>query len=238
MVYKQLLSLQDRGNILIDARTLLLSRKQAIQGDIVPSSISYIVSAFNRPMMLKTCLASLTSQVSEHNREIIVTDNTLDIDISVAHSFICSYFGVRYIRTMAESCYHSAEMGAALATNEWLCFPSDDSYYVPLFESKMLNFAAMYNWDLVYCDLIYELHRIGQGQGYKVLDVQPKWCHIDKTCFVLRRHLFESFPDKGKDGLYRENSTSSGSDGYLIESLVARPGLRHGKVVEVLAVHN
>ena len=66
------------------------------------------------------------------------------------------------------------------------------------------------------------------------MDVAPQLCCIDKTGFLVRRDAFLAvggFPEKDPRGV------PTGCDGKLAEALVAA-GVAHGKVQEVLVVHN
>lgn len=195
--------------------------------------ISYIVSAFDRPIQLIGCLSSLMSQTHQ-DFEIIITDNASDAfafkenQLAVMglrkHSFVGS---IRYLYTAMETCYHSAEHAAlSCATGEWLCFPSDDSYYVPDFAKFMLEKAGAA--DLVYCDCIYDPRR---GTKYEIMDTKPLIGHIDKTNFIVRKEWFDKvggFPDKKPGGC---------SDGLFIEKAV-QMGARHVKADGVLCFHN
>src|SRR5690348_12921059 len=99
--------------------------------------ITYIVSAYDRPQSLKSCLASLNNQTND-DYQLIVTDNTTDECMSSIHEEICRNFNAFYLNTRQPTCYHSAEIGAKFAWGTWLAFPSDDSYYVPTFAETML----------------------------------------------------------------------------------------------------
>jgi hypothetical protein len=89
----------------------------------------------------------------------------------------------------------------------------------------MIEAAGRENWDLVYSDLI-----AGGAGGHWLMQVEPRRCQIDKTCFILRKSWFQGFARKtGKD--YPQ------ADGLLIEDLVSK-GIRHGRVSQVLVVHN
>jgi hypothetical protein len=55
-------------------------------------------------------------------------------------------------------CYWSAEYAARQAKGDWLCFPCDDCYYVPEFQERMLEIAALYGWKLVLCDAVYRFN--------------------------------------------------------------------------------
>lgn len=190
--------------------------------------ISYIVSAYDRPVQLIGCLASLLSQ-SHQDFEIIVTDNASDsYSNSRAVTKVCGFVDrVLYLHTRMETCYHSAEHAVlSAAKGEWLCFPSDDSYYVPDFAKLMLE--ASVNRDLVYCDCIYDPRR---GGTYSVLDTSPNMGYIDKTNFIVRKEWFV------KVGGFPEKAPGSCSDGLFIQNVVAA-GARHGKASGVLCFHN
>jgi hypothetical protein len=63
------------------------------------------------------------------------------------------------------------------------------------------------------------------GQCYAPVDVHPMMNSIDKTGFIVRSSRFQPFPNSDK------------GDGELIELLVSQ-GIRHGKLTDVLMVHN
>jgi len=121
-------------------------------------------------------------------------------------------------------------MGAKIAQGEFLCLPSDDSYYVPKFAEKMLNAAAQNSWDWVYCDIVYD-ERCGHGR-YTQVETLPRLGWIDKMSFILRRNKFPGFPNKP------DRDEPSCCDGHLAEELVVNPYVRHGKVMDCLGVHN
>lgn len=187
--------------------------------------VTFIVSVFDRPESLNACLGTLRLQSSD----ITVADNSPTEEISRRIRDVCWAHDTLHVRTgqIGRTCYDSAEIVVENATNSsrWLCFPSDDSLYVAGFSEIMLATAESENADLVYCDCLYRSEREG-WPPYTVLNTQPKMCHIDKTCFIVRKSLFHGFPEHPKD--YR--------DGALIESLV-KSGVRHAKAPGVLVVH-
>lgn len=187
--------------------------------------LTFIASTFNRPQVLLLLLNSLQLQ-TEKNFECIVTDNSTDPTLAEQNEFHVKMSGsrFRYLKTNYRECYSSAEEGALLATGKFLCFPSDDNYYLPQFAEMMLRKALNEGLDLVYCDCVY-----GRPKAVPfLLDVKPKVNHIDKGGFLVRRESFKSFPGK---------AAISCSDGWLIEELVKK-GVRHGKVESPLWVHN
>jgi hypothetical protein len=192
--------------------------------------VSYIVSAYDRPVYLQCCLSSLSSQTAAVDYEFIVTCNHTDRDVRVANQEVARRFDAPIHFTVdegARDCYYAAEMAATKARGDWLCFPSDDSYYVPLFLDRMS--AWMTDWDFIYCDMLYTSK--WDSWRYSVMDVRPMRQHIDKTCFLVKRELFHGFPGK-------KNGAPCEADGELAEELVSR-GVRHGKASGgALVVHN
>ncbi len=198
-----------------------------------PIAISFIVSAYNRPRFLVACLASLQLQTEHY--EIIVCINATEQHMIKPHIEVCKRFGVAYILTGklgAPNSYFSSEMAIGRTHGEFLCFPSDDSQYFPCFSDLMIRAAREHNYDLVYCDMVYDPMRLVQRQGrYGVLRTKPVVGHIDKTNFIVKRAWFTGWPGKRIEG-------GSPSDGLLAEDLVRR-GARHGKPGDsILAVHN
>lgn len=197
--------------------------------------ISFVISAFNRPLALRTCLSSLVQQ-THPDIEVLVVDNSDSSGMSDGNADECEmYSSFKYLYTgrVTEiedtmhkySLYKATEIGVSQSTGDWLCFPNDDSYYCPWFAERMLHAAEKNNWDLVYCDIV-----MGGSGGHHVLEAAPKRCCIDKTNFLLRRDWFQGF-SHGHDEDYPQ------ADGFMIEELVRR-GIRHGRVPEVLVVHN
>jgi glycosyltransferase involved in cell wall biosynthesis len=190
--------------------------------------LSFIVSTFNRPAMLPVALHSLAAQTFT-DFEVIVTDNSLE---QQANRELIEGMDKRFCHIDTSSLpgsspYHSAEYAVKdYATGEFLCFPSDDSYYVPCFAEIMIEATKL--WDLVYCDMVYDARF--NGNCYAAVNVQPIVNCIDKTGFILRRSWFDEFPGKVIDGPCK-------ADGELIEQLL-RQGIKHGKVPGLLMVHN
>ena len=189
--------------------------------------VSFIVSAYDRPEHLKLCLQSLVLQTMT-DWDAIVMDNAVSPEARMAHWSVCSGARVRYVATPSPhnvSCYHSADYAVQhIAKGEWLCFPSDDSYYVPQFAERMLAAADAGGWQLVYSNLVW-----GRQGIHTQLDCKPQLCCIDKTNFMIRRDKMIPFPGK-------QNGPCC-ADGHLIDVLVA-DGIVVGKVDQLLVVHN
>lgn len=197
--------------------------------------LSFIIGAFNRPGRLRTCLASIADQTFT-DWEAVVVDNSDDpkaivfqerlrlIDPRIRYEEI----GQRSFdpRLGMRSLYTASEIGVSMTTGEWLCFPNDDSYYVPWFAERMLAFADRHNYEFVFCNLVHGRPDI----LHYALDCQPHCCAIDKTNFLMKRSWFPAeWPAK---------VTEYGvADGRLVDYLVAK-GIRRGKLGQLLVVHN
>lgn len=202
--------------------------------------LSFIVSAFNRPARLRTCLCSLVDQTFE-DWEILVVDNSDDPKAIVQQEVFCHHLSrlasrrIRYEhigqrsfdeRIGIRSVYTATEIGVGMTSGEWLCYPNDDSYYCPWFAERMLGYSEKNNLDLVYCDFV-------QGRQdllHRFFSSEARGGMIDKTNFIYKREWFQTFPEQftGNYGV---------ADGVLINALVARR-IRHGKLPQVLVVHN
>ena len=180
---------------------------------------SFIVSTFNRPWHLRCLLASLAIQ-NERDFEVIITDNNIHISVNALNATVINELHdsrFRHVKAAKGNCYESANFGASLAQGEYLCFPSDDNYYIPDFLKRMLKQKT----DLIYCDMI---HR----HQYRTFNVSPRISRIDKGGFLIRRSKFRPFPWK------RSIVTA---DGMLIEELIKHK-ISHAKAKGVLWVHN
>jgi hypothetical protein len=201
--------------------------------------VTYIVSAFNRPASLPCCLWSLKVQ-TDSDFEVIVADNSTREGEQLRHAVAVRQLNdlrFRHVNTAQHAtvppwdCYWAAEWVIEHeARGEWLCFPSDDSYYVPIFQEALLDAANGNGWKFVYCDMLYDRRLSGR---YERMDVSPVPSAIDKTGFLIHREAFIGFPWKWTEGETRGASC----DGYLAAEVVGRK-LPHGKVNEVLCVHN
>lgn len=181
--------------------------------------------------MLAACLASLAVQSTPH--ETIVCYNGPAGEGLAEHRKLCRYFGARLMKTGemgATCCYSSAELAAKTAKGEWLCFPSDDSLYVADFGDIMVRAADFGDWELVYCNVIFDpmSNILRPYERYGLLKTEPKHNSIDKGSFLVKRSWFRGFPSK--------RIGPTGADGHLIEELLKR-GARHGKAPGFLAIH-
>jgi hypothetical protein len=184
--------------------------------------------------MLAVVLHSLAVQTYP-DFEAIITDNS-SIETQLLNRRTVTELRdarFRHIDTSAlvevKDCYWTAEWAVANeCRGDWLCFPSDDSYYVPCFAETLIKAAEMNRWELVYCNMLYDARF--NGQFYAPVNVQPMKNSIDKTGFLLKRNRFRTFPGKVLEGPCK-------ADGELIESLLEE-GIYHGKVPDFLMVHN
>jgi len=198
--------------------------------------LSWIIGSFNRPGRMRTCLASIVDQEPYGDWEAIVTDNSDNAECRAQIEELCKldpriryeYTGERAFdsRIGIRSLYTANEIGVEMSCGEWLVFPNCDSYYAPWFAQRMLEKADSEKLEFVYCNFVHGRPDI----MHYPFDAQPWGCAIDKTCFMLRREWFIPFPEQftGNYGV---------ADGVLVNALVAK-GIRHGKLPQLLVVHN
>jgi hypothetical protein len=188
--------------------------------------LAFIVNAFENPLELTCCLASIKLQKlnTACSIEAHVADNSKKGAEHIAE--ICRLFeGVVYHKTTGE-CYGAAETVAKKIKTDWICFASSDGYYVPGFAITMLEVAQRLKPDLVYCNCLYDPRLHGRGI-YSVLETYPEMRWIDKTCFIVRANKFKGFPPHAQDW----------RDGALVEDFVAK-GYKIVKAKGILVVHN
>lgn len=192
-----------------------------------PIRLSFVVSTFNRPRQLQLALLSLTLQI-ETDIEILVADNSTDAFFLARNKEICAFDSrIRHSHIALADCYSSSQQLAIEAVGDFLCFPSDDSYYVPGFATFMLKAATENNWDLVYCNRGDDPRHC--GGNYAVVVQYPQLGYIDKTGFIIRRTWFTGFP-----GICPGWCSA---DWLLIEDVIKR-GISHGHIDQLLLFHN
>lgn len=189
--------------------------------------VSFLVTAHSNPKGLLITLASLKAQ-KDTKCEILVSNNATNEDIADEISRLCKLFRVKEIKNECPECYTAGNLLAEHAEGKYLCFPSEEDYYTPIFARQLFCHAERFKLHLAYCDCIYDSRYIG---SYEVMRAQPIIGHIDKGGFLLRRSFFPGWPEVPKSEI------PAFCDGLLIENLRAK-GIAFGKVCEVLWVHN
>ncbi len=212
--------------------------------------ISFIISYFDRPLSLITCVASLLQQ--DGGNEIIICDNSTRVENQLVGASIENWVHdntlglagtahkVRYLPTYVDcppdfnSGYKAQNIGATHATGDWYCFPSEDCYYVPGFSRIMLQAALEHRCpdepDFVYCDMLYD-PRYNQliSEGiYSVVTSYPRPRFMDKSNFIVKSHLFRGFDEQHPHGY---------GDWLFIDRLL-KEGRRLTKAPGVLMAHN
>lgn len=201
--------------------------------------ISYIVSSWNRPLPLLTCVSSLLQQKGD--KEIIICDNSDDSKVrdtiqgfaSMDKCIIYIYTGDR-CKPDINAGYKAQNLGAERAAGDWLCFPSDDCYYVPGFQRVMLETDADNRGckpaDLIYCDMLYDprYNAIASQGIYAVVPAYPRLRFMDKSNFIVRDKHFKGFDITHPNGY---------GDWLFIDSCLKK-GVRFAKAPGILCVHN
>ncbi len=159
--------------------------------------------------------------------EILVSNNAYG-RVKDEISKVCKLFSVAEVQNGEPECYSATNLLAKQARGRFLCFPSEEDYYTPVFAKKLLHHASRFKLHLVYCDCIYDSRYIG---SYEVVRVQPMIGHIDKGGFLVKRNLFRGWPGTPDEAI------PALCDGQFVEYLRG-DGISFGKIPEVLWVHN
>lgn len=195
--------------------------------------ISFVISSFNKPTQLLTCISSLVVQVPKC--EIIVCDNTLTSKRHLNKKYCQLFPEIKYIDTSSycppdiNAGYAAQNIGARKATGEYLCFPSEDCYYVPGFSQVMLDTAKQTKSQFIFCDMLYDPRYNGLVSPgiYQVVPAWPRLRFIDKSNFIVKRELFTGF--QMKEHGY--------GDFFFVQSLVDKQ-VPMSKAPGCLMVHN
>lgn len=218
-------------------------RKQSEKSSPTPD-ISYIVSAYNRPLMLPACLWSLAQQ-THRSFEVIVTDNSTDRGIAKHQERTVDQINASgllgnpaprfvYVNTSQKikisDCYRSALYAVENhARGNWYCFPCDDTYLVPEFGERMLAAAYSRNADFLYCKYCVVGADASSYSGYRVWTMTPG--RTIKTSLFVRASVFQGFPGIA-------DSAAPVLADWAYSSRMRERNIRTATVDEVLVVHN
>ncbi len=204
-------------------------------------TISFIVTAYDRPLSLAVVLASIRTQTVPH--EILVCCNSPKksaagrLDWFSENARVSKFFGATFLPTgeWGASCgYFSTEMAVerGYAKGEWLAFPCDDTIYVQGYSDIMIRHARENKLEVVYCSMVNDPMEHPGVDGFGRYGIHPpriRKLGMGKDQFMVKRSWFTGFPGKCFGG-------PNASDGLLLRALLAR-GARHGQAPGVLLVH-
>ena len=181
--------------------------------------VSFVVTS-DRPNHLRHLIACLRVQ-SNANWELIVLDQTpraacLDPvkEVEALGETRVSWEPVPRIGDVGQSMKLAY---SRFARGEFVCVPNDDAYYVPSFIDQMLWAARAKDYDLVYCDWLW--NAADPTTPYRHIVVAPVFGRIDVGGFLVKREALI------EDGwTYR----GEGGDGLLVERLASK--VKHGAV--------
>jgi len=199
--------------------------------------LAWIIGSFNRPGRLRTCLCSIADQTFTDWEAVVVDNSDNEEAIEKNRAFVAyladpriryEHVGERAFEPLIgiRSLYTATDLGVPMTTAPWLVFPNCDSYYAPWFAERLLAKAKQDDLEFVYCDFVHGRPDI----MHYAFNAQPRGCAIDKCCFMLKREWYMGWPEQltGNYGV---------ADGCLVNALVAK-GIRHGKLSQILNVHN
>jgi glycosyltransferase involved in cell wall biosynthesis len=200
--------------------------------------ITFIVSSYDRPAMLRLMLSCLQVQTEKDWECIIANNNPYPAQNSEQQWVISQFNDPRFIykNPKLKDAYESIWALAPESRGDWLCFPSDDCYYVPQFAERMWKLVTSNPaFDFVYCDMIYDPRPSEGRDWYAVVNTSPNQGAIDKAGFLVRKSLFLKVGWRNVEG---QSALLQGSrDGMLAEDL-ARRGTPMVKAKGIMLVHN
>jgi glycosyltransferase involved in cell wall biosynthesis len=191
--------------------------------------ISFVIATYNRPKALDVLLYSLLGQDSDAWDAIVMDeDGESGPKYAVRDSRITHRPTERHrIPSWNERGslgYLPKHVGASLVGGDFLCFASEDIYYLPDFVSSMLKCAERN--DIIGCDVLINrvdctnilpfFPRVGGTDGANYI-IRPEWYH--------RNPFTTFFPDE-----------IGVADGRTPE-LCVQQGARWSRVGRVLVVH-
>lgn len=189
--------------------------------------ISFLVTAHSKPAALVITLQSLFLQRNVKS-EILVSNNAYG-KMKKEISEVCARYPVNEFINEKHNCYAATTFLSKHAKGKFLCFPSEEDYYTPVFGEKLLSHAKKFNLQFVYCDCLMDSRYFG---SYEVLRAQPILGHIDKGGFLIKRELFKGWPKTP------DRAIAAGCDGMLAEQIKNKKTVPYGKISDILWVHN
>lgn len=199
------------------------------------TDVAFIVSAYDRPKLLRTCLWSLACQ-TYRDFAVLVTDNADDprkqrenrAAVASIQDHRFAYVSTADIEV--SDCYWSSEHGIKHTNSRWLCFPCDDTYYPPEWLQRMLNAAYRENLDLVLCaNAIAAPITCGTDHYFQVhlgTESFPGY----KPSFIVKRDKFTGWINKPT------TTACSGVDRTTLQGMVKH--LAWGVARDLYYVHN
>ena len=175
--------------------------------------VSFVCIA-DRPDFLRVLIACLRVQTSE-KWELIVLDQT---PYATCLPPVMEARALGETRIEWEAVPKVGDIGQSMksaysefARGEYLCFPNDDAYYVPVFVDKLVWYGRAQNLDLVYCDWLFD--RADNTVPYRHMPGRPKLGWIDIGGFIVRKTALMA------DGW---GDRDEGGDGHLVERLASK----------------
>lgn len=179
------------------------------------AKVSIIIATYNRQKHLQLLLDCLALQTYQDFEIIIMDEGNPEANEIIASNKI------KIIKCEDYNDWGQTAKEKALeyAVGEYVMFPNDDAYYVPIALEVMVG--GMENNDMVYCDWLFDNH------GYSKIDVMPIIGMIDVGGFMTKTRIVREL------GWFNKGSCG---DGYLIQAIANK--YKHKKVNGVLYVKN
>jgi len=182
--------------------------------------VSCIITTFNRASLLSRAIFSVTNQTYQNVELIIIDDNSSDDTKEIVSGF--SDPRIVYIKNKKNLGLSGARnIGAELATGEYVAFLDDDDEWKPdkiekqldvFRNSEFLNLGLVYTW-MTYMsteEVFQKLQPVAKGSVFeKAIDDQPI---AAGSTWMITKKVFES-------GVWFDEEIPRGVDGDFVRQL-------------------
>lgn len=204
--------------------------------------ISFIVSTYNRPDNLRVLLYSLMAQTRKDFEVLVMDEGDNGVVVAAVNDDRFRHYPLQRVEAIVSGGGNGSlgllpkHTGVSHAKGDYLCFPSDDIYYLPTFVQHMSDRDK----DIVGCDLIVNTQHETCGLGFF-----PAVGYTDSANYIIRpevyaRHPFPSYlpPQErwGKPWTVEEDKRAGVADG-LVPFDCVKDGATWERVPRILAVH-
>lgn len=198
--------------------------------------ISFIIATYNRPDYLAILLWSIKNQTSKDWEVIVMDEGENQSVVDMANDKrIKRYTFERIEMTDGRgSCgILPKNAGVKYAKGEYLCFPSEDTYYVPIFVEEMLKQSE--NLDIVMCNFLYGVNEWkNKPQNYSVIQAYPSVGSIDTCNYIIKPKIYLKYPFTK----FISNKIQLGFADGLVPKTAVENGASWKAINQVLVVHN
>lgn len=186
--------------------------------------LSFVSVAYQRPLLLRSLIASVLAQSYKEFEFLIIHDGA---DGAESSERVIKWFDDPRLRfhvtdqRFNDYGHSLREMSTEMCVGEFVGHTNDDNYYAPCYFERMMAPLLRGEADFAYCDMIHSHY------NYALFPTAPRLNSIDAGGWIARKQFLPAkWADKGWCG-----------DGHYVDQII-QAGARPVKVPGVLFVHN